>query len=200
MTLGENLRRLRKERGLSQMKLRDLAGVSQQAISEIETGHRDPYQSTLVKLAEALGASIADLYAEEPAPKGPPPPPKTPRTDERQEEFVARFDAAGEIEAGALRRMLDGELTGLQRYVHQLRDLGMEDEDFALRMAQAKLSRCVRRLHATTRLWTELGLGRERKSFRDYAGEPDELERWLRIVLREEPQQSRLFNNGTRAG
>jgi hypothetical protein len=98
-----------------------------------------------------------------------------------------------------LRRELDGELTGLQRYVHQLRDLELEDADFTRKMARGKLSRCVRRLSAVTLLWTDLGLERERKSFKEYAGAPDELERWLRNMLREEPQQSRLFNNGSQA-
>jgi transcriptional regulator with XRE-family HTH domain len=199
LSVGENLRRIRKERGLGQIALGKASGVGQPTISGIERGRRDPHQSTLERLADALGVTVADFYAEGPAPKGPPPPPRTPRTDEAEAAFVARFDRADEAEAGALRQQLDGELTTLQRYVRQLRTLGVEDEDFSLRRALGKLSRCVRRLRAVTLLWTDLGLGRPRKPFQEYADPVDALESWLREIEREEVQQRRLFNNGIEA-
>jgi transcriptional regulator with XRE-family HTH domain len=66
------LRKLRKERGWSQRELADEAGTTQYTVSEIEQGHRDPHPTTLRKLAEALGVSVAEFFGEETAdPKAP---------------------------------------------------------------------------------------------------------------------------------
>jgi transcriptional regulator with XRE-family HTH domain len=68
----EIVRKLRKERGWTQRKLADEAGTTQYTVSEIEQGHRDPHPTTLRKLAEALGVSVAEFFAEETAdPKAP---------------------------------------------------------------------------------------------------------------------------------
>ena len=63
----EIVRKMRKERGWTQRELADKAGTTQYTISEIELGHRDPHPTTLRKLAEALGVSVAEFFAEEPA-------------------------------------------------------------------------------------------------------------------------------------
>ena len=71
----EELRRLRKLKGLSQQDLAALSEVSQYTITEIETGRRpDPRPSTLRKLAKALGVEVADFFREPEAPKAPAPP------------------------------------------------------------------------------------------------------------------------------
>jgi transcriptional regulator with XRE-family HTH domain len=63
----EILRKLRKERGLTQRELADKAGITQYTVSEIELGHRiDPHPTTLRKLAKALGISVGEFFAEEP--------------------------------------------------------------------------------------------------------------------------------------
>jgi transcriptional regulator with XRE-family HTH domain len=61
------VRKLRTDRGWSQRKLANKARTSQITISEIELGLRDPHPTTLRKIAEALGVSVAELSAEEPA-------------------------------------------------------------------------------------------------------------------------------------
>ena len=63
----EVIRRLRKERGLTQRELADKAGTTQYTISEIELGHRDPHPTTLRKLAGAFGISVAEFFTEGPA-------------------------------------------------------------------------------------------------------------------------------------
>jgi len=71
----EELRRLRKLKGLSQQDLAAKSGVSQYTITEIETGRRsDPRPSTLRKLAKALGVEVADFFREPEAPKEDAPP------------------------------------------------------------------------------------------------------------------------------
>ena len=59
--VGVNLRRLRQAKGFSQEELYAASGVSQQFISEIENGSRNPTIETLAILAQALQASVADL-------------------------------------------------------------------------------------------------------------------------------------------
>ena len=59
-TIGERLRRLRLERGLSQRELSE-PGVSYAYISRIEAGTRDPSVKALRKLARRLGVSAAYL-------------------------------------------------------------------------------------------------------------------------------------------
>ncbi len=52
---AQNLRQQRTERGLSQMKLGNAAGLHFSEISLLERGGRDPRLSTIVKLARGLG-------------------------------------------------------------------------------------------------------------------------------------------------
>lgn len=59
--LGEGLRRLRMDRGLSQRQLAQLAGVTPAAISQAEAGRRGLSLDTLVPLCESLGVSLDDL-------------------------------------------------------------------------------------------------------------------------------------------
>jgi len=60
--IGDNVRRLRRERGLTQEQLRDLSGVRQQFISELESGRStNPSVRTIARLCEPLGVALADL-------------------------------------------------------------------------------------------------------------------------------------------
>jgi len=52
--IGEELRRLRREAGLTQRQLARLAGVSQSLIARIERGSVDPRASTLRRILDAL--------------------------------------------------------------------------------------------------------------------------------------------------
>jgi SOS-response transcriptional repressor LexA len=67
MSLQKNLARIRKERGLSQVKLSQLASVSQQLISRLESG-TDLTTKKLPDIARALGVSVFEIdenYAPE---------------------------------------------------------------------------------------------------------------------------------------
>jgi transcriptional regulator with XRE-family HTH domain len=58
---GQNLRRVRQARGLSQEALADLAGIHRTEASLLERGGREPELGTLLKLAAALDAPVAAL-------------------------------------------------------------------------------------------------------------------------------------------
>jgi transcriptional regulator with XRE-family HTH domain len=64
----EELKRLRKARGLSQAKLAALANLDPSTVSQIETGARRANTRTLERLAAALGADVADLFPKGQAP------------------------------------------------------------------------------------------------------------------------------------
>jgi len=58
MKFGELLREIRKEKKIGQPELSKLSGVNQNAISDIETGKRDPYLATVKKLLNSLDHDI----------------------------------------------------------------------------------------------------------------------------------------------
>jgi transcriptional regulator with XRE-family HTH domain len=161
MTVGSNLRRLRKERGLEQAELAERARSSQQTISDIERGKRDPRESTLEKLAEALGVSVGALFADGDGTTPVPPRPRTPRTDEKEERFDERFAATDLNGAERLREKVDAEFGKLQRYVEALEAAGVSDTDFKLKRARAHLAEAKRRLYAITSRATDLALNAE---------------------------------------
>jgi len=60
--IGNNLRRLRKKKGLSQESLARLADISLNTLTKIESGFaQKPTIQTVVKLANALGVSLDKL-------------------------------------------------------------------------------------------------------------------------------------------
>ena len=69
----EQLKRLREERGLSQVKLAARADLNPATVNQIERGARNASPGTLRKLADALGVSLVDLiegnYPKAPAPQ-----------------------------------------------------------------------------------------------------------------------------------
>ena len=62
---GQGLRRLRRERALSQLDLMEITGVAQATLSDLEQGKRGARASTVRKLAEALGVQPKELMKEE---------------------------------------------------------------------------------------------------------------------------------------
>jgi transcriptional regulator with XRE-family HTH domain len=67
--LGQRLRRFREERGWTQAVLAEQAGVSKPYLSELEGGAgRRPSGQILLKLADALGVTIADLLGRQVVP------------------------------------------------------------------------------------------------------------------------------------
>ncbi len=66
MRFSEQLRRLREEKGLSQMAAADLAGVGIDTWSRLERpGTQEPRLSTLYKVAKALKINPRDLLPEQ---------------------------------------------------------------------------------------------------------------------------------------
>jgi transcriptional regulator with XRE-family HTH domain len=63
--VGRNVKRIREGKGLTQEKLAELSGFSQQYISGLEQGRRNPTIVTLYELATALGVSHLDLLRPE---------------------------------------------------------------------------------------------------------------------------------------
>ena len=59
--VGRNVKRIRQEKGLTQEQLADLSGFSQQYISGLEQGQRNPTVVSLYELATALGVSHMEL-------------------------------------------------------------------------------------------------------------------------------------------
>jgi transcriptional regulator with XRE-family HTH domain len=63
--VGSNFKRLRLERGYTQEKIAELSGFSQQYISGLEAGRRNPTIVTVYELAATLGVSHIDLLRVE---------------------------------------------------------------------------------------------------------------------------------------
>ena len=63
MLICNNLRRLRKDRRMSQDRIAEIAGISRIAYRNIETGSSVPKVSTLQGLASALDVRLVDLFA-----------------------------------------------------------------------------------------------------------------------------------------
>jgi transcriptional regulator with XRE-family HTH domain len=59
--VGRNVKRIRQEKGLTQEQLVELSGFSQQYLSGLEQGRRNPTIVSLYELATALGVSHMEL-------------------------------------------------------------------------------------------------------------------------------------------
>lgn len=61
MNTGEKIKKARLNKHISQKKLGELIGTSQQMIAQYETGSRKPKIETLTKIANALNAPLSDF-------------------------------------------------------------------------------------------------------------------------------------------
>jgi transcriptional regulator with XRE-family HTH domain len=59
--VGENVRKVRLKRGLTQERFAEKSGFSQQYLSSLENGRRNPSIVTIYELATALGVSHLEL-------------------------------------------------------------------------------------------------------------------------------------------
>ena len=64
MAFAENVRRLRKKKGISQYKLAENVGVSQSAIAQYEIGIKVPTIIIGAKLAKELDTTCEDLLSD----------------------------------------------------------------------------------------------------------------------------------------
>lgn len=63
--LGENVARLRKRCGMSQLEFSDVSGVNISGLKDIERGIREGHIETRLAIAETLGCGLSDLYRKE---------------------------------------------------------------------------------------------------------------------------------------
>ncbi|TSB01606.1 helix-turn-helix domain-containing protein [Sphingorhabdus contaminans] len=63
--VGNNMGRIRREKGLTQEQLAELSGLTQQYISGIENGRRNPTIVAIYELAVALGVNYMELVKPE---------------------------------------------------------------------------------------------------------------------------------------
>lgn len=61
MTVGKNIRKMRKRKGMTQAELGKKIGVSYQQIGQYENGKRNPKLQTIAKIADALDVLPRDL-------------------------------------------------------------------------------------------------------------------------------------------
>lgn len=61
MTVGQNIRAIRKERGLTQNQLGELCGIKEANIRKYELGKANPKIETIEKIAMALGVPIVRI-------------------------------------------------------------------------------------------------------------------------------------------
>jgi len=59
--VGRNFARLRREKGFTQERFAEVSGLTQQYVSGLENGRRNPTVVTLFHLATALGVSHVEL-------------------------------------------------------------------------------------------------------------------------------------------
>jgi transcriptional regulator with XRE-family HTH domain len=85
--MSERIRRIRKQKGLSQTDLGELIGVSQQVITNYERGAREPNVEILLKIAGALGVTIEALIGE----KSFKPEDMTPRALQKRFELIKKL-------------------------------------------------------------------------------------------------------------
>ncbi|WP_027093224.1 MULTISPECIES: helix-turn-helix domain-containing protein [Bacillales] len=60
--LGERIRRIRKEKGLSQEQLGELAGLSEKYIGQVERGEKNLTIESQYKIAHGLNLSLEELF------------------------------------------------------------------------------------------------------------------------------------------
>lgn len=64
MTIGDNIRKLRKEKKLTQKQLGELCGMYESQIRKYELGKANPKLDTIRKIASALGVYMSELIVD----------------------------------------------------------------------------------------------------------------------------------------
>jgi transcriptional regulator with XRE-family HTH domain len=65
MNVGQNIRRVRTNKNMSQKELTAIINMGSAQYSRIENGKTDPSVSTLERIAKALGVSLSELFISE---------------------------------------------------------------------------------------------------------------------------------------
>lgn len=95
MTFGENLKALRKERGLTQEEFAKQSGVSRSAIGMYESGKREPSFETLELFSDFFNVDMNKLLEQEP----PAAPPSAQEAEEAPYKAPDRRDIGKRLEA-----------------------------------------------------------------------------------------------------
>lgn len=69
MSIGEQIKRIRTAKGLSQKEVIISAGLDKAQYSRIENNKTDPYFSTIDKIAKAMGITLSELFTTSEEPK-----------------------------------------------------------------------------------------------------------------------------------
>src|SRR5215472_11443461 len=96
MLIGQRIRQLREQKGLSQADLQEASGLWTHYISRVEHGHIVPSLETLEKFATALDVPLYRLFYE-----GEEPPPTPHLTPRRTLEELAEDLATGGLRASS---------------------------------------------------------------------------------------------------
>ena len=64
MSIGKNIKRIRKEKGLTQKKLGELSGINEVQIRQYELERATPKIGTVDKIAKALEVNIVDIMEQ----------------------------------------------------------------------------------------------------------------------------------------
>lgn len=60
--MGNNVRKVRREKDITQTELARLAGVTQPYLVDLEHGRRGAKASTMKRIADALGVTVEELW------------------------------------------------------------------------------------------------------------------------------------------
>lgn len=69
--VGRNFLRIRREKGLTQEQIEEISGFSQQYLSGLERGKRNPTILSLFELSQALGVALEELITADQAEDSP---------------------------------------------------------------------------------------------------------------------------------
>jgi len=61
MSIGARIKRFRNQKGLTQVKLAEKAGISRSYLADVEANRYNPSLATLMDLAQALGIAVSYL-------------------------------------------------------------------------------------------------------------------------------------------
>ena len=62
MNLGESIKKIRREKGLSQGEMQKRTGILRSYLSRVENGHTVPSFATLQRLASAMEINLGDFF------------------------------------------------------------------------------------------------------------------------------------------
>ena len=65
MSIGDNIRKIRQAKGLTQAQLAQLLKTTPQILNQYENGNRNPKHETIIKIADALQIPVSDLLPED---------------------------------------------------------------------------------------------------------------------------------------